>query len=407
MTRLALVALFCAVVYAGIPVSSQKTGSRAFTASNGSSNDLDQLVVHGEPRALREEMFGEVHTSDSQANSLRRLSSIQSRIIGSMPWNATEPTPTSNSFATSTSSKTPINESPDNAPRASFDFEDGIGLSFAAKTVYGRHNQSSDPRTFKYGVAATGAFKKPPNTPMPPLYMPLTYRSYIKSYAAVSGSLLAFIAINHMHCVTHMSSVLIWLVLVSYQMLVPAQAQSMNGSSFSCTDEYECLNIQCNDDQDCLVQCMGTKSCMNGEIHGPSNANLVVVCSALYSCFQSTINGPTNGNLTFTCGGGGCIQNSPHIYCPIYGGCNVQCLSSQCHGLLLDARSMINGSLSVHSALGLKEGTIYCPGNDNECIIAADGANTLDNLMIYAVNGLRNVSLSCNASSCYNELYPV
>eukprot|EP01083_Nonionella_stella_P180374 643067_1 len=160
MTRLALVALFCAVVYAGIPVSSQKTGSRAFTASNGSSNDLDQLVVHGEPRALREEMFGEVHTSDSQANSLRRLSSIQSRIIGSMPWNATEPTPTSNSFATSTSSKTPINESPDNAPRASFDFEDGIGLSFAAKTVYGRHNQSSDPRTFKYGVAATGAFKK-------------------------------------------------------------------------------------------------------------------------------------------------------------------------------------------------------------------------------------------------------
>eukprot|EP01083_Nonionella_stella_P161611 529614_1 len=132
------------------------------------SLDLDQLVVHGEPRALREEMFGEVHTSDSQANSLRRLSSIQSRIIGSMPWNATEPTPTSNSFATSTSSKTPINESPDNAPRASFDFEDGIGLSFAAKTVYGRHNQSSDPRTFKYGVAATCASKEPRPRPSAP-----------------------------------------------------------------------------------------------------------------------------------------------------------------------------------------------------------------------------------------------
>eukprot|EP01083_Nonionella_stella_P086603 240720_1 len=182
-------------------------------------------------------MFGEVHTSDSQANSLRRLSSIQSRIIGSMPWNATEPTPTSNSFATSTSSKTPINESPDNAPRASFDFEDGIGLSFAAKTVYGRHNQSSDPRTFKYGVAVRmGEYLNPfdfahsmmaKESAKCDMDKDISYDMTQASYAAVSGSLLAFIAINHMHCVTHMSSVLIWLGLVSYQMLVPAQAQSM------------------------------------------------------------------------------------------------------------------------------------------------------------------------------------
>eukprot|EP01083_Nonionella_stella_P154029 495746_1 len=286
------------------------------------------------------------------------------------------------------------------------------------------------------------------------------------TYAAVPGSLLAFIAINHMHCVTHMSSVLIWLLLASHQMLIPAQAQSMNGSSFSCTGQSECggFNIQCNDDQDCLVQCSGTYSCQVSYIHGPSNANLVVDCSGAAPCTSATINGPTNGNLTVICHGNSYSQVCGYvdIYCPIYGGCEVQCLSPGSKGCwysVLDARSMINGSVSLHLASGFSQSTVYCPGNGNECIITcesgrcqsaiirtepdsqlfitAEGVNTLQNsaiycpagvipyingecsitiagaggalssTKIYAVNGLNNLSLICNytlnVSDCYDD----
>eukprot|EP01083_Nonionella_stella_P040283 109421_1 len=54
------------------------------------------------------------------------------------------------------------------------------------------------------------------------------YPSNAPSYGTVSASLLAFFAINHMHFMAHMPSVFLWFVLLSHQMLVPAQAQTMN-----------------------------------------------------------------------------------------------------------------------------------------------------------------------------------
>eukprot|EP01083_Nonionella_stella_P048225 129078_1 len=318
------------------------------------------------------------------------------------------------------------------------------------------------------------------------------YPSYTPSYGTVSASLLAFFAINHVHCITHMPSVFLWFVLLSHQMIVPAQAQTMNGSSFSCTGYQECLDIQCNDDQDCFVACAGDYACNTANIHAPSNANLFVECSSTrscytatiygpsignltvnctigrYTCYDVTIHGPTNGTLTVICegaGDNGRLCEGIDIYCPIYGGCDVQCLEGDeydCLRLLLDARSMINGALSLYSASGINKGTVWCPpnsGNDNECIISCETAracedatvntepdsrlfitgkgsdtlksttiycpsgngicsinvsgdnyNMLSDLTIYAVNGLKNVSLSCNASNasyCYSVLNPI
>eukprot|EP01083_Nonionella_stella_P048230 129090_1 len=325
--------------------------------------------------------------------------------------------------------------------------------------------------------------------------MPFDHVAVYPSYTRSSASLLAFFAINHVHCITHMPSVFLWFVLLSHQMIVPAQAQTMNGSSFSCTGYQECLDIQCNDDQDCFVACAGSDACNTANISAPSNANLFVECSYSYSCYEATIFGPSVGNLTVDCtteysyscknleihgptngdatvvcvgtypGSRTRICQSAHIYCPIYGDCNVQCDGHEenCRSFKLDAQSMINGTLSLHSVSGFGEWSyVWCPGNDTECIISCessgpdggcqsttiytkpdtklfvtavgtnalksmtvycpsgkgtcsikasgDNYDMLSDLGIYSVNGLNDVALSCNASDssyCYSVLDPV
>eukprot|EP01083_Nonionella_stella_P004861 14202_1 len=168
-----------------------------------------------------------------------------------------------------------------------------------------------------------------------------------------------------------MPSVFIWFVLLSHR---------VNGSSFTCTGYEECLNIQCNDDQDCFVACVGNNACQTANISAPSNANLYVECSYPESCYDTTvfgssignlfvnctgtsytcrkleIHGPTNGDATVICDGHGIYDSchNAHIYCPIYGDCNVQCDGQKAcwFGFRLDAQSMINGTLSLHSVSG-------------------------------------------------------
>eukprot|EP01083_Nonionella_stella_P297851 1011235_1 len=310
------------------------------------------------------------------------------------------------------------------------------------------------------------------------------YPSYTSSYGLVSASLLTFFAI--MHCITHMPSVFLWFVLLSHR---------VNGSSFTCTGYEECLNIQCNDDQDCFVACVGNNACQTANISAPSNANLYVECSYPESCYDTTvfgssignlivnctstagysdtcrdleIHGPTNGDATVICDGHGVYRSqtclSAYIYCPIYGDCNVQCYGHEsCAHFRLDAQSMINGTLSLHSVSGFSRySSVWCPGNDTECIISCessgpdggcqsttiytkpdtklfvtavgtnalksmtvycpsgkgtcsikasgDNYDMLSDLGIYSVNGLNDVALSCNASDssyCYSVLDPV
>eukprot|EP01083_Nonionella_stella_P048229 129087_1 len=258
------------------------------------------------------------------------------------------------------------------------------------------------------------------------------------------------------------------------------------GSSFLCREHSECSKVFCNDDQDCSVICEIYMSCRYAQIYAPSNANLVVECSGCGSCqradiygafignlivnctpcpgtgdecYLSNIHGPTNGNLTVSLDGSG-FERYIDIDCPLHGRCDVQCLARDCSQLVLDARGMINGSLSLHSVSSISESTVWCPGNDNECIIScesggcqsatinteadsklfvtAEGTNTLQNTSIYcptgksayingecsitvasdtygalsntyiyAVNGFNNLSLTCNYSSnvtnCYDE----
>eukprot|EP01083_Nonionella_stella_P165057 548139_1 len=138
---------------------------------------------------------------------------------------------------------------------------------------------------------------------------------------SVATSLLVFFATNHAHCITHMPSVFIWFVLLSHRVLVPAQAQTMNGSSFSCTGYQECKNMkmQCNDAQDCLVVCAGNNACDSANITAPSNANLFVECSSYQSCIYAYIYGPSIGNLIVNCTSDDqstCVRLEIHVPCP-------------------------------------------------------------------------------------------
>eukprot|EP01083_Nonionella_stella_P004860 14200_1 len=118
-----------------------------------------------------------------------------------------------------------------------------------------------------------------------------------------------------------MPSVFIWFVLLSHRVLVPAQAQTMNGSSFSCTGYQECKNLkmQCNDAQDCLVVCAGNNACDSANITAPSNANLFVECSSYQSCIYAYIYGPSIGNLIVNCTSDDqstCVRLEIHVPCP-------------------------------------------------------------------------------------------
>eukprot|EP01083_Nonionella_stella_P270649 916632_1 len=120
-------------------------------------------------------------------------------------------------------------------------------------------------------------------------------------------------------------------------------------------------NIYSPSNGNSVVKCSSTRSCLAATIRGPSNGSLIVNCTTIdgfQPCASATIYGPTNGSLSVICrhfGGGNYVCDMADIYCPIYGGCELECVGGfeyDCRDLLLDARSMISGSLSFHSVSG-------------------------------------------------------
>eukprot|EP01083_Nonionella_stella_P183189 661263_1 len=168
------------------------------------------------------------------------------------------------------------------------------------------------------------------------------------------------------------------------------------GNYFVCTDQYECDSVVCGDNQDCVVQCIGTRSCYGSStnIIGPSNGDLEVqclsesscrlatittndnsnfslICSGSASCLGSKVFGPINGNMSVECSNSKSCQTANFV-CPIHGLCDIDCTSngaSSCTSLIMNAASMISGHLSFESVKSSSSGKIHCPGNNNECAI--------------------------------------
>eukprot|EP01084_Bolivina_argentea_P224582 379722_1 len=249
------------------------------------------------------------------------------------------------------------------------------------------------------------------------------------------------------------------------------------GNRLVCNEANECKDnsgkwIHCANNENCWVTCSQSKSCRNSKIYAPENGNLTVTCSGNSACENAFVYGATNGSISVQCKSQAKACKSLDVFCPEYGKCFFQCIggptswsstNSICYQLKIDARNVISGNLLIESSgRGIYQGNIYCPGNNNDCIltctnygcwdsnivatapntnkleiiasgsyalrstkikcpennnsicsIKADGsANMLSDVDLYKSNGLPDISLICNYTNailndCYSNSLPI
>eukprot|EP01083_Nonionella_stella_P258688 883900_1 len=230
------------------------------------------------------------------------------------------------------------------------------------------------------------------------------------------------------------TSITMFMLLFVSSVTLPIDAHNVS-SYWNCTARDVCreTTLQCNATGDCTA-----------------------LCTHAYSCYESVLNGPINGNFNVKCGdaiahvdiGWDACQDTI-INCPIYGLCDISVDLVGYPALTVNAASMVSGSLSLKISVKPPATNInvYCPGNNLNCSIEGIASlwrgshsgqvpysycqdiniyvpngtsmhlsivgpkNPVINTRIYAVNGLKDVSVSCiNASSiteCYDESKPI
>eukprot|EP01084_Bolivina_argentea_P235245 395905_1 len=189
------------------------------------------------------------------------------------------------------------------------------------------------------------------------------------------------------------------------------------GNKFICNEYRECYqySLRCNQNDDCEVHCTGKESCSYATINAPINGNLTVTCFDAYACEKLTINGPSNGTLYLECNEKNSCMDLD-IYCPMFGNCYINCITlgsmssgfrsghSYCERILIDATSTILGDLFIQSTgisihEGIDNGNIYCPGNNNKCIIKSEEYGILDTNIFTQVD---TSQLAITASGIYS-----
>eukprot|EP01083_Nonionella_stella_P021158 58663_1 len=136
-------------------------------------------------------------------------------------------------------------------------------------------------------------------------------------------------------------------------------AQSQPTYNVSCNSAYECSNVQCPDNMDCIVHCDGTNSCRNAD-----------------------------------------------IVCPIQGSCRVSSTGQTAlYSATVDARAMVSGQLDIFASgwNSLSHAEIYCPqpSGDAQCLINVDGndPDVLIGTRIHAVHGFNDIQTNCKNNS--------
>eukprot|EP01083_Nonionella_stella_P035072 95820_1 len=217
------------------------------------------------------------------------------------------------------------------------------------------------------------------------------------------------------------------------------------GSEFMCDQSDKCNNrdLMCDDDGDCAAYCISGKVCTSSHITGPRNGNLLVRCKEDDGCMNTLITAPHSGDMDVECMEGigfrwsqACASmkvNGTHmngsllyksavhtgvttrnIYCPGNGNrCDIECAGTVggCRYTTFHTQPDTNLHIVSSGADALRTSKVHCPLN-GECTFTAvgDAPNMLSGAMIYAVNGLQDVSLTCNYSTgianCYDIAYP-
>eukprot|EP01083_Nonionella_stella_P136762 416326_1 len=209
------------------------------------------------------------------------------------------------------------------------------------------------------------------------------------------------------------------LIIFSSISLISAQNSS---SYFDCSTQCN-YDMYCVDGADCTVKCSADNSCRYGAIHPPNVGNLTVTCGPnKYSCHGTTLRAPMNGSFTLSCGGW-VSCNYVYAFCPIFGDCTVEIVSSHYdHAMTVNATNMISGGLYIAE---IQRSTVQCPGNYLQCVINctaapckstsfhtkedsilrifASGASSLQDVKVYAVNTNYSIVVTEPVSDALNH----
>eukprot|EP01083_Nonionella_stella_P003567 10256_1 len=199
------------------------------------------------------------------------------------------------------------------------------------------------------------------------------------------------------------------------------------------------IDIICLDGYDCLITC-GNADCLEGTLQCPNGGRCDIIgnCfgSKSGSCFNNKdiycppsddectmdVKGAPVGQLLLHGGGGDLsFSGSPKehngksmIDCPANKRCSIHCGDVYTGHYSCD-QAIVNATSSAHLNLtgySISSGEVYCPrsnvrGNTGICNIQMSSATGLSGLVIHAVEGYNDVSLSCkDGVQCYNDANP-
>eukprot|EP01083_Nonionella_stella_P287760 979612_1 len=155
--------------------------------------------------------------------------------------------------------------------------------------------------------------------------------------------------------------------------------------SSSCYDTI----LSCPPNENCIINCAGSKSCQYSTMHCPSNAECQVFCTNYASCYETIINATLSTQLLVTPIPSGAATvsilntnvefaiGSANILCPFCGDCNAEFVGENCgydEGTVINAT--YSSTLNVYVAGGtqvLVESEMHCP-RGGSCFLECDGS---------------------------------
>eukprot|EP01083_Nonionella_stella_P068487 181852_1 len=117
-----------------------------------------------------------------------------------------------------------------------------------------------------------------------------------------------------------MSHLDISIVLLLIHLVVQIRSNYINCTSYSCQNKQ-----QCDQGEDCTIQCTGSNSCRTATLLCPKDYKCTIQCIDEFACSNATINASLSSELTLN----GCIDpnacSSLDIYCPAHTNKSKQC----------------------------------------------------------------------------------
>ena len=165
--------------------------------------------------------------------------------------------------------------------------------------------------------------------------------------------------------------------------------------------------IQCNNNDECIVNCDETNCCRNATLNCPIlNHRCQITCQAAWSCYNMDINWTPTSNNSLDCDGN--IHCRDTLYPPPINDTtpyNITCDQRyKCAGTILQCPVNANCNIICSQSNSCRSSTVYCPTNA-DCNIKCSSTFSCEESIIYCPsNGKCNVECTGGSSSCGNSV---